>query len=188
MESGNANESEGDGVLPLEGGVQGSTSSNDYELFQTQLVATRRLQWDLLLWQAPTLALTGQAFLFSIALDGARSQFSRIVSSCLLVLISLSSLHTLSGHRVSELTDAKLLQEFESSKGLRGMFGTAFRDQRKELVASQRKLPSRNFLIDRWVAHVMRIRSITVWFLTMTTMFLVSCLVLFVSCFFPHLV
>jgi len=183
MESGRGEEDSEVDRTPLKNSVAGY----DYQLFQTQLVATRRLQWDLLLWQAPTLALTGQAFLFSIALGGGRSQFSKIVAASLLVLISLSSLHTLSGHRLSELTDSQIIQKFEEDNGLPRMFGVAWRDRRKELVLAQRQLPWRRVLIDRCVAHVMRVRSITVWFLTMSAMLAVSCLVLIVACVAPRL-
>ena len=39
-------------------------------------LATRRLQWDNLLWQVPILGLTAQAFLFTIALDPGSTRFA----------------------------------------------------------------------------------------------------------------
>jgi hypothetical protein len=41
-----------------------------------QAVATRRMQWDALLWQVPSLSLAAQAFLLTISVDGDTSRTS----------------------------------------------------------------------------------------------------------------
>lgn len=46
------------------------------------VVASRRLQWDNLLWQVPVLGLTAQAFLFTTAL-GSGDRWSKVIASVL---------------------------------------------------------------------------------------------------------
>jgi hypothetical protein len=46
-------------------------------------VATRRAQWDSLVWQVPTLSLTAQAFLLTIALSQGNDAWARIISALL---------------------------------------------------------------------------------------------------------
>src|SRR5487761_2531122 len=75
-------------------------------LEQYAIVANRRQQWDTLLWQMPTMALTGEAFLFTILLGGSTSQAGRIVASILALVVAIASLHSLSAHRLSELADS----------------------------------------------------------------------------------
>jgi hypothetical protein len=47
------------------------------EQIQYQVIGSRRQQFDNLLWQVPILSLTGQAFLFTIALTAGNSEFAR---------------------------------------------------------------------------------------------------------------
>ncbi|MBW4077041.1 MAG: hypothetical protein HIU84_00720 [Acidobacteria bacterium] len=49
-------------------------------LDQYTVVDARRQQWDNLLWQTPTMALTGEAFLLTISLARSTSQMGRIGS------------------------------------------------------------------------------------------------------------
>jgi len=49
-------------------------------LEQYSIVANRRQQWDTLLWQMPTMALTGEAFLFTISLGANTSQNRRVAA------------------------------------------------------------------------------------------------------------
>ncbi|WP_428340824.1 hypothetical protein [Mycobacterium sp.] len=81
-----------------------------------QVVASRRLQWDYLLWQVPVLSLTAQAFLFTIAVGGASSQFARIVSSLLAMVITFLCLTLMARHREAEIHDAHWLEDFEEDE------------------------------------------------------------------------
>lgn len=78
-----------------------------------QVVASRRLQWDFLLWQVPVLSLTAQAFLFTIAVGGSSSQLARIVSSLLAIVITFLCLTLMARHREAEIMDARWLENFE---------------------------------------------------------------------------
>jgi len=83
----------------------GDSLGNDESegLEQYAIVAARRQQWDILLWQMPTMALTGEAFLLTIALAGSTSQTGRIVASALALVVAVAALHSLSAHRLLSL-------------------------------------------------------------------------------------
>ena len=50
----------------------------------------------------PTMALTGEAFLLTIALAGSTSQAGRIVASALAMIVALAALHSLSARTDSQ--------------------------------------------------------------------------------------
>jgi hypothetical protein len=54
-------------------------------------LVTKRANLNQLLWQAPVISLTAQAFLLNIAFDGGRSSFYRIISGCMATLVGLLS-------------------------------------------------------------------------------------------------
>jgi len=83
--------------------------SNDV---QYQVVAARRQNYDNLLWQTPVISLTGQAFLFTIAL-GSGSKLSRIIASLLALIAALASSQPLARHRHFEVYYSKLLESVE---------------------------------------------------------------------------
>lgn len=119
-----------------------------------QTVAARRLQWDNLVWQAPALSLTAQAFLLTITLSADYEIWPRRMAAGLALAICLMSLNLLSRHRLSEVTDAQFLAafedrnapwiaDFESGEGVhkiptRAIHGERFRD-RREAVRKQGK-------------------------------------------------
>lgn len=82
---------------------------------QYQMLAQRRQNYDNLIWQTPTISLTGQAFLFTIAF-GNGSIVGRLVASILALLASLASEQLLSKHRHFEIYYAELLQSIERAK------------------------------------------------------------------------
>lgn len=149
---------------------------------QYAIVASRRQQWDTLLWQMPTMALTGEAFLFTISLGGNTSQVGRIVASVLALVVAVASLHSLSAHRLSELTDSRWLHEHEIGRGAVEVHGLSWRERRMTTVKDQ--LQSKNFT-DRLVARTYRFRSIEVWFWTMVLIALTALAVLGIAVFHP---
>lgn len=153
-------------------------------LDQYAIVANRRQQWDTLLWQMPTMSLTGVAFLFTIALGPRTSVTGRIVSALLALVIALVSLHSLSGHRLSELTDSTWLHEHEEERGGAALHGLSWRDRRRRVVDEQRRSAS---LTDRLVARSSRFRSIEVWFWTMAFIAATSLVVLTLAAADPTL-
>lgn len=153
-------------------------------LEQYSIVASRRQQWDSLLWQVPTMALTGEAFLFTISLGGATSRAGRIVASVLALIVALASLHSLAGHRNSELTDSVWLHEHEQDRGASEIHGLPWRVRRARVVTDQRQSHS---LTDRLVARLYGLRSIQVWFWTMSLISLTALVVLIISAVHPQL-
>jgi len=77
------------------------------------IVAARRLVNVTLIWQTPALCITGQAFLFSIALSGSTSTASRIIASSLCILITTMTLQLVIKHRQSDASDREWLAAFE---------------------------------------------------------------------------
>lgn len=86
-------------------------------------VAARRLQWDNMLWQVPTLSLTGQAFLFTIALGADSSRVARVVASTLSIVMTILSMHLMSRHRQAEHTDAHWIEDYEATRFGRSWHG-----------------------------------------------------------------
>jgi hypothetical protein len=140
-----------------------SEESRD-ELEQYAIVASRRQQWDTLLWQMPTMVLTGEAFLFTISLGAQTSQTGRIVAATLSLLVALASLHSLASHRLSELADSAWLHEYELSHEAPALHGLSWRGRRQSAVIAQRESPS---VTDRLISYAGTMRSIVVWFWTM---------------------
>jgi hypothetical protein len=144
-------------------------------LEQYAVVANRRQQWDILLWQMPTMALTGEAFLLTIALAGSTSQAGRIVASALAMIVALAAL---------QLADAAWLSEHERAHGASEIHGLTWRDRRIAIVRDQ--LHSKSFT-DRLVARTYHFRSIVVWFWTMVLIALTACAVLVLAIADPAL-
>ncbi|GAA1806620.1 hypothetical protein [Nostocoides veronense] len=96
----------------MSGGDERSTSSPSVDAVYAA-VAARRTAFDGLLWQAPVLSLTAQAFLLTIALGGGASRFARIVASLLSVIVSVLTVQLLTRHRQAEITDAHWLSDME---------------------------------------------------------------------------
>lgn len=94
-----------------------------------QVVSQRRLQWDNLLWQIPTMTLTGEAFLFTIALSPDISKLSRSIASLLAMILSYSAILSMGRHRFSEITDSEWIQHAEKE-----IFGTALHGEEWSLL------------------------------------------------------
>jgi len=166
----------------IDGGPAGRDELEGLE--QYAIVANRRQQWDTLLWQMPTMALTGEAFLFTISLGGSTSQTGRIVASILALVVAVASLHSLSAHRLSELADSQWLHEHELSRGAAEVHGISWRQRRMAVIRDQLKSPE---LTDRLVARTYRFRSIEVWFWTMVLIALTATSVLIIAIAVPSL-
>ncbi len=76
------------------------------------VVASRRLQWDNLLWQVPVLGLTAQAFLFTTAL-GSGEMWSKVIASVLAITTALLSITLMARHRQAEIMDSHWLEAYE---------------------------------------------------------------------------
>lgn len=98
------------------------SSPNLEMLYQT--VADRRLQYENLLWQVPTISLTAQAFLFSIAMGAGNDPVAKVASSLLALIVSIISIMLMASHRLAERKDAKWLERFEQEELRAGPWGT----------------------------------------------------------------
>lgn len=90
------------------------------------------MQFDNLLWQAPMLALTAQAFLFTVALGQQTSRTARVIACLLSLVMSVLSITLMARHRQGELVDAEWLQRYEETAFPyeRALHGVPFRDKR----------------------------------------------------------
>jgi len=95
-------------------------------------VAARRLQWDNLLWQVPTLSLTAQAFLFTIALGSDSQRFARVVACVLSLVVTFLSVTLMARYRQGELNDAHWLEQYEMDHGLPVVHGKQFKRERDD--------------------------------------------------------
>lgn len=86
--------------------------NEEYQVSQYEVVANRRVAGDSLLWQAPVLSLTAQAFLLTIALGNSDPQ-SVFISSLLGAITALASIHLMWKHRYFELRDSMWLERVE---------------------------------------------------------------------------
>ena len=113
-------------------------------LYQT--IASRRMQWDNLVWQVPVLSLTAQAFLFSIALGSDSSSTARIFSCTLSILVSFLCVSLMARHRQAEFTDAEWLGEFEKKFTSEvPQHGLTWKDRRDAMK------PDGNGLFSSWI-------------------------------------
>lgn len=77
-------------------------------------LAARRNQFDNLLWQAPVLSLTAQAFLMTVALGSPVPLYARSVACLLSIVVAFLSVQILTRHRQAEITDAHWLRDLEA--------------------------------------------------------------------------
>jgi len=97
-----------------------SIEPRDVSDLQYQLIAARRSSYDYLLWQTPVISLTGQAFLFQIAL-GTGDRFGKITASILAFLAAFASMQLLAKHRYMEVFYAKMLSIIEEATQRQGI-------------------------------------------------------------------
>ncbi len=82
---------------------------------QYQIVASRRQNYDNLVWQTPVVSLTAQAFLLTIALGAETANPARFVAALLSLLAALASLQLMAKHRHMEVLDSRILEEHEKN-------------------------------------------------------------------------
>lgn len=96
-------------------------------------IATRRLQWDNMVWQVPVTSLTAQAFLLTIALDDMSSKAARIAASGLAVIAAILAVQLMTRHRQAEITDAHWLWRYEETHHSHHVVhGPAWRQRRNQ--------------------------------------------------------
>lgn len=83
------------------------------EIFTYEMLLYRELEQDAMLWQTPTIALTAQAFLLTIALNPTSSVFATFLAAGLGLVVALLSMQLMAKHRFLNLMDRAHLHELE---------------------------------------------------------------------------
>ena len=99
-------------------------------------------------------------------------------------MIALACLQALAGQRLSELTDAQWLADYERKHGVDEFHGTAWRDRREKVITEERQ--SEN-VIDKAVSLLRSVRTLTVWFLTLSVIAVAALAVLLIAIIHPAL-
>src|SRR5690349_20867309 len=81
-------------------------------------IAGRRTAFDTLVWQVPSLGLTAQAFLLTLAYGPSSSSTARYVAGGLSIVIALVAIQTMLKHRANERTDNLILKKIEVGSGI----------------------------------------------------------------------
>lgn len=88
------------------------------DLFAYEMLTLRDVEKDALMWQAPSLALTAQAFLLTIALNPQSPVYAVLISSALGFVVAGLSMQLMARHRLLNLLDRAYLHYLESKTGL----------------------------------------------------------------------
>jgi hypothetical protein len=78
-----------------------------------QALTARRLTYDTMLWQVPSLSLTAQAFLLTISLGADSSRLARLISSILASAAMGMCLQLMAKYRHLEIIDARIAEKLE---------------------------------------------------------------------------
>lgn len=81
---------------------------------QYGIASQRVLHYENLLWQAPVLALTGQAFLLPAAFDVSIHPVWRAATSLLSIAVSIGTLKLVSHHTAYTENDKEIIRRFEA--------------------------------------------------------------------------
>jgi hypothetical protein len=83
-----------------------------------QAAEGRRSAIDQMMWQAPALSLTAQAFLLTVGLQAETEPVGRMLAGALGLGVALASMQLLAKHRVHELLLTHWLEHFERDVAL----------------------------------------------------------------------
>jgi hypothetical protein len=131
-----------------------------------EALVQRRLARDTMMWQAPVLSLTAQAFLFTIALGAGTSPAARYMAATLAIVVSAMSIQLMCKHRYHRELDEVFLRELEKNEELAYAIGVVPHAGRRDLQAASERLggdplPRRG--LRRWEARIIPVSSATVW-------------------------
>ncbi|MEY4310793.1 MAG: hypothetical protein RLZ71_719 [Actinomycetota bacterium] len=99
-----------------------------------KLISDRRTHWDNLQWQIPSLTLSGEAFLFSVAFDVQKQEPARIITALVAAIVAVACILTMSRFRVNEIEDSEMLERLEAELGLEPLHGRAFSARRNAFL------------------------------------------------------
>lgn len=98
-------------------------SDEEVDAFAYEVLSFRELEQDAKLWQTPSLAMTAQAFLLTIAFNPDVALIGRLFTAGLATIVSLSSMHLMWKHRFLAQLDRTKMADLERRIGLPGIVG-----------------------------------------------------------------
>lgn len=98
--------------------VNAVTDSISRDVFAYEMILIRHMEQDSMLWQTPALAITGQAFLLTLAFDGGIHGGGRAAAALLGVFIAVMSMQLMAKHRYLSRLDEQELRRLERVLGL----------------------------------------------------------------------
>jgi colanic acid biosynthesis protein WcaH len=116
---------------------------------QYKTMSDRRNHFNALLWQTPTLSITAQSFLLSVAGSSTQSMAARCTASLAAFLVAMCTLQLFAKHRFQEQTAATCLTDFERRNRYLGYVCVS------GLEASGTQLPSKWWIV-RWFRAFLR--------------------------------
>jgi hypothetical protein len=102
-------------TVELEGAWAGDHAK---DLFTYEMLLLREMEQDAMLWQTPTIALTAQAFLLTIALNPGSPFFATCLASALGMLVAVLSMQLMARHRFLNEMDRSHLHYLEERVGI----------------------------------------------------------------------
>lgn len=91
---------------------------NAKALFTYEMLIQREMEQEAMLWETPTLALTAQAFLLTIALNHDASPAAVLASAGLGLVVAVLSLQLMAKHRFLNEMDKTLMHRIEEELGI----------------------------------------------------------------------
>lgn len=88
------------------------------DLFHYEMLMQREMEQDAMLWETPTIALTAQAFLLTIALDKESTSAAVYIAAGLGVLVALLSMQLMAKHRFLNEMDRAEMHRLEDALGI----------------------------------------------------------------------
>lgn len=128
------------------------------------VIAARRAGYDSLMWQVPSLGLTAQAFLLTIALGPGTAQVPRLAASLLAGIVALLSMQLMSKHRLHEQIDSIELERIEHDMGVTKALGFAPHER------SGSRVSRHGLAVNRWT----QISSYRAWMFGLGTFAIVA--------------
>jgi hypothetical protein len=112
----------------------GDRADMEVQLSIYETLASRRASYDTMMWQAPMLSLTAQAFLFTIALGPGSARIARILASMLSFISAVGSMHLMAKQHFNEGLDNRVLYLHEERLNLPRTLGRSMHDQTKRIA------------------------------------------------------
>lgn len=115
------------------------------KIFTYEMLLQREMEQDAMLWETPTIALTAQAFLLTIALNKDSTAAAVYVSAALGVLVALLSMQLMAKHRFLNEMDRAQLHRLEEELGIPNLSRRSyFYSEGKYFVPRELAAPGRN--------------------------------------------